>query len=126
MQEQDKNNSLHISDYAIIGIVFFPFLSILNIFLSMFGVSDVEISFVLMALALPCLLLMLFTFDPSKSQLAKIRVDTKYAERDLMLYKNDRFEEYLFRQTMLNHLREIERQTNPFTRIGGKWGDNNE
>lgn len=125
MQEQDKNNSLHISDYAIISIVLLVFLSMLNIFLSMFGVSDIRISLVLMVPTFPLLLLILFTFDPSKSQLAKIQVDTKYAQRDLMLHKNDRFEEYLYRQEMLNHLREIRRQTNPFTRIG-KWGGNDE
>jgi len=125
MQEQDKNNSLHISDYAIISIVLLGFLSMLNIFLSMFGVSDIRISLVLIALTLPFLLLTLFTFNPSKSQLAKIQVDTKYAKRDLMLHKNDRFEEYFYRQEMLNHLREIRRQTNPYTRFG-KWGGNDE
>ncbi len=125
MQEQDKNNSLHISDYAIISIVLLGFLSILNIFLSMFGVSDIRISLVLIALTLPFLLLMLFTFDPSKSQLAKIQVDTDYAKIDLMLRENDRFEEYFYRQEMLNHLREIRRQTNPYTRFG-KWGGNDE
>lgn len=125
MQEQDKNNSLHISDYAVIGFALLNFLSMLNIFLSMFGVSDIRISLVLAALSFLFLLLMLFTFDPSKSQLVKIQVDTKYSKGDLMLYKNDRFEEYLYRQEMLNYLREIQRQTNPYTRFG-KWGGNNE
>lgn len=116
---QQKDNSLHISDYAAIALLFFILMSFINIFLAIAGLSDIWLSLVFVGVSALFAIILVATFDPNKSALSKIKVDPVQLE----MYKRRQlyYEDMIERREMMNHLAEIRRQTNPYTRFG-KWG----